>query len=186
MTKTPIDYSRTIIYKLCCKDPNIKDIYVGSTTNFRIRKNMHKTCCNNPNSKEYNTYKYQFIRENGGWQNWNMIMIKEYSKCESKRQCLKKERKYVEKLNATLNTNRPLITKKELREDKKEYLIKYRNTHKKEIKDYFIQYREKNRDIINQKRKEKTQCECGSTIRKSDLKRHRKTKKHLKFIEQNQ
>ena len=31
------------IYKLCCIDPAIKEIYVGSTKNLRVRKNQHKT-----------------------------------------------------------------------------------------------------------------------------------------------
>ena len=50
MPKVEIDYSKTIIYKLCCKDINITDIYVGHTTNFIKRKNEHKSDCNNPNN----------------------------------------------------------------------------------------------------------------------------------------
>ena len=38
MPKENIDYSKTIIYKIVCKDINIKDCYVGSTTNFTNRK----------------------------------------------------------------------------------------------------------------------------------------------------
>ena len=34
MQKVEIDYSNTIIYKIVCKDPLIKDVYVGHTTNF--------------------------------------------------------------------------------------------------------------------------------------------------------
>ena len=45
MPKLSIDYSNSIIYKLCCRDVNVKEIYVGSTTNFRARKNQHKSCC---------------------------------------------------------------------------------------------------------------------------------------------
>ena len=47
MPKTEIDYSNTIIYKIVCKDQNIKDIYVGHTTNFVQRKHAHKQNCNN-------------------------------------------------------------------------------------------------------------------------------------------
>ena len=98
---------------ICFCSLNIKDVYVGSTTDFRKRKNSHKSDCTNPNKKCYNYYLYQFIRDNGNWENWDMVMIKKYTKCESKLQCLKKERKYIEKLNATLNTIRPMITKEE-------------------------------------------------------------------------
>ena len=35
MPKDSIDYSNTIIYKIYCKNPEIKDIYVGHTTILR-------------------------------------------------------------------------------------------------------------------------------------------------------
>ena len=34
MPKSQIEFSHTIIYKICCKDTNVNDIYVGNTTNF--------------------------------------------------------------------------------------------------------------------------------------------------------
>jgi len=203
MPRKPIDYSRTIIYKLCCKDPNIKDVYVGSTTDFRKRKSGHKSDCNNPNSKHHNVYVYQFIRENGGWQNWDMIMIKKYTKCESKLQCLKKERRYIEKLNTTLNITKPLRTVKEYREDNKEILKQktkiYREKNKEKIKEkgkkYWINnkveitkrrnvYREKNKEKIKQYKNEKIKCECGLFIGRTSIARHRKSKKHLKLLQQ--
>ena len=39
MSKKLPDYSNTIIY---CKDENIKDVYVGHTTDFIGRKYSHK------------------------------------------------------------------------------------------------------------------------------------------------
>ena len=75
MPKTVPDYSNTIIYKLCCNNPEITDIYIGHTTNFIMRKNQHKNNCKNPNLRCYNYYVYQFIRENGGFDNWAMIEI---------------------------------------------------------------------------------------------------------------
>jgi len=205
MPRKPIDYSKTIIYKICCKDLNIKDVYVGSTTDFRKRKYQHKYDCINPNSKNYNHYVYQFIRENGNWENWDMVMIKKYSKCESKLQCLKKERKYIEKLNATLNRNIPGRTKKEWGEDNKEYIkIKKKQYHianrdyiNNKVKIYRQKnielvkkkekiYREKNKQKIYEKLNKKIQCECGVVTSLRNISTHRKSKKHLKFIEQNQ
>ena len=61
MPRLPIDYSKAFIYKICCKDKNIEECYIGSSTNFVKRKNSHKTICNNINSKEYNQKKYIFI-----------------------------------------------------------------------------------------------------------------------------
>ena len=51
MPKLPIDYSKTIIYKIVCNDTNITDCYVGHTTDFTRRKQLHKNDCNNPNGK---------------------------------------------------------------------------------------------------------------------------------------
>ena len=42
MPKVEIDYTQTTIYKICCNDTAITDIYVGSTTNFANRKYGHK------------------------------------------------------------------------------------------------------------------------------------------------
>ena len=38
MPHKPTDYSKTIIYKIVCKNPEIKNTYVGSTTDFASRK----------------------------------------------------------------------------------------------------------------------------------------------------
>ena len=70
MPKTEIDYSNTIIYKITCNNPNVNDLYVGHTTNFVQRKHAHKQSCINDNCKLYNV-----IRNNGGWNNWNMEII---------------------------------------------------------------------------------------------------------------
>ena len=56
------DYSKTIVYKLCCKDPNIEDIYIGSTCNLRKRKNQHKNSCINEKNSNYSNRVYIFIR----------------------------------------------------------------------------------------------------------------------------
>ena len=65
MPKTDIDYSNTIIYKITCKDPEIKDVYVGHTTNFVQRKHAHKQSCNNQKSSNYDCKLYNTMRERG-------------------------------------------------------------------------------------------------------------------------
>ena len=79
MPKTPINYSKTIIYRIVCKNPEVKDCYVGSTTDFKSRKRMHKKCCNYETIKGYNIKVYQFIREHNGWENWEMLEIEKYN-----------------------------------------------------------------------------------------------------------
>ena len=112
-------YNNGIIYKLCCKDTTIKDIYVGSTCAFRMRKNSHKSSCTNENSKKYNLNVYKFIRDHGGWDNWDMIEIKKVN-CDTKRELDKEERAVLEQLGGTLNTNIPTSTMKEIYEKRSE------------------------------------------------------------------
>ena len=50
------NYQNTIIYIIKCKDDNIIKEYIGSTTNFKQRKNKHNYDCNNENSKNYNQF----------------------------------------------------------------------------------------------------------------------------------
>jgi len=110
MPKKEIDYSNTIIYKIICKDQNITDIYVGHTTNFVQRKYSHKQGCINKKSINYSCKLYKIIRENGGWNNWNMIMLNFY-KCKDGNEARQKEQEYYEKLNANLNSVEPFIVK---------------------------------------------------------------------------
>ena len=80
-----VDYSKGFIYKLSCLDPNITEIYIGCSTDYKSRKQQHKKrCCNETNPKHH--YKvYQFIRANGGWQNWRMVLLHDFP-CNSKRE----------------------------------------------------------------------------------------------------
>jgi len=103
MPKDNIDYSKTIIYKITCKDENINDIYVGHTTNFVKRKCLHKYACTNLDNK---LKIYHIIRQNGGWENWDMTEIAMYN-CKNKTEARLKEQQHYEDLNANLNSCPP-------------------------------------------------------------------------------
>ena len=100
------DYSKVFVYKICCRDASIEEIYVGSTCNLTRRKTEHKRNCTNEARKEYTCPVYKFIRDHGGWDNWGTVMIEEFS-CETKMQKDKKERGWVEALKSKLNKNTP-------------------------------------------------------------------------------
>jgi len=196
MPKKPIDYSNSSIYKLCCRDTDITDCYVGSTTNFRTRKSQHKSSCNKENNRDYDRKVYQFIREHGGWENWDMILIEKVNVNDGN-ELHKEERKWVEQLNATLNCNLPSRTDNEWREENKEtkkYYDKqyreenkerkkyndkqYRENNEEYLKQYKKGYYEKNKKQILEKYKEKIQCPiCNSISTKGNLKKHQKTMK---------
>ena len=105
-------YDKSIIYKICCKDLSIQDIYIGSTLNFRNRKHRHKQDCYYEKAKCYNYPIYKYIRDNGGWDNWEMILIKEVN-CNSKLELHAEERKTIEKFGASLNSYLPNRNQKE-------------------------------------------------------------------------
>jgi hypothetical protein len=184
------------IYKVCCLDTDVKDIYVGSTRSFRQRKSHHKQACNNPNITGYNMYVYQFIRDHGGWVNWSMISIFT-GNFETKLEMHRKEREYIEELGATLNKVIPTRTDKEYRienSDKikqyrienadyfKQYQKQYNIDNADKIKEQTKQYRQNNSDIINTKQKQKFTCDCGGKYTKVHKQEHFKSKKHIKHF----
>jgi hypothetical protein len=161
------DYNKTVIYVIKCRDDNITEEYVGSTTNFRSRKNCHKSRCNNEKSKDYNFKIYEFIRANGNWDNWIMIQLEEYP-CKNKREAELKEEQIRQERKAYLNSRRAIRTeedrknyekmwyennKEKNREHKKEYFKKWYQENKDEAIEKSKQRYEENKDEINGEKK---------------------------------
>ena len=166
------DYSKTIIYKICCNDTSIKDIYVGSTCNFTQRKWLHKThCVNKTNRQDKHTRNrlYNFIRENGGWDNWSMIELERYTECKDKREKEKYEREWYDKLEPTLNSQLPFYTRKEKLKWLNDY---YQKTKKEQLENAKIKYQE-NKEEISKKGKVRVNCpHCNKEMSKASLNRH--------------
>ena len=193
MPRTPIDYSKTVIYKLVKNDDyDNSNVYVGSTTDFVKRKNHHKTTCNNEKDKEFNQKKYQYIRENGGWEEWNMIEIEKHY-CNDGNEARAREEYWRCHFNAQLNSQRAYRTDEERKEQMKEYREQNKEREKNNNKEYREQNRcklleqqkeryERNKDKILEKLSQQITCECGCIIRKSSLIEHKKTQKHLMKI----
>ena len=105
MPKVDIDYSNTIFYKISCKNPEISDVYIGHTTNFVQRKYAHKQACLHKGSN-HNCKLYKVMRDNDGWNNWNMEIIA-FHACDDHYSARIQEQKYFEEFNATLNSVEP-------------------------------------------------------------------------------
>ena len=75
MPRTPINYDNTHFYKIVCRDLTIKDCYVGHTTDFKRRKCEHKKHCNSKSLGKHTQLLYIPIRDKGGWDNFDMILI---------------------------------------------------------------------------------------------------------------
>ena len=175
MPRAAMDYGKTNIYKIVCNDLTIKDCYVGHTTDMTKRKCGHKTACNNEKRKDHNLKIYQIIRENGGWENWNMLLVEEFP-CKDKYEACKKEREVYEELDAKMNTNRPYLTQEELKEEKKQNFKKYREEHYQEIAEKKKEYGQEHKAEISEKKKEKIECKyCSKRLSKGNMSRHHKT-----------
>jgi hypothetical protein len=165
-------YQNSIIYKLChCNDLENNNIYVGSTTNFRNRKSQHKSSCNNQKDKYYNFLVYQFIRDNGNWNEWQMIPIEVFP-CNDKKELEVRERYHIELLKSKLNKQIPTRTKKEHYNDNKEKIAENKKEHyndnkeqileknkewneanKEKIKEYYKQWSNDNKEQLAEKQK---------------------------------
>ncbi len=163
------------IYKLIKKGAVNDDmVYIGSTNDVKYRMYNHKCRCTNPESPKYNYKVYKYIRENGGFDEWEMLVIDEIEvplkKCVERD---KYEQEYITKYDAVnkLNIHYSSRTHQEYREDNREKAIEYAKIYYKD-----------NIQICLKKRKQNVCCEiCGLFVRKYDLCKHQRTQKCINF-----
>jgi predicted GIY-YIG superfamily endonuclease len=158
MPRTPIDYTKTIMYKIVSKDLNNNYVYVGSTTDFAKRKSSHKTNCINENNRFYNIKVYKMIRENGGWNEFEMIEIEKYP-CNDSNESAARERYWKEHFNANMNSNIPgaLNVLGRTEYNKQPHIIEYQ--------------------------KQKFNCVCGGKHTYTHKSMHIKSKKHQNYLD---
>jgi len=187
------DYIKSVIYTIKSKD----NIYVGSTVNFRSRKNDHKSNITNENHKAYNFKLYKTIRDNDG--EWDMQPHSIFP-CVSKLELTIEEERIRQLLTADMNmkscgSGLAGLTKSDynkqyheqnrdkIREQRKQPNKQYYDQHRDEICEKKKQYYEQNRDEIKEKNRQKVTCECGCDVVKYNLSRHRKSPKHFLLME---
>ena len=154
MPKKPIDYTKQIIfYKFIKKnDTSFINCYVGHTSNWIKRKYSHKERCNTKNNKKYHYKVYQIMRENGGWDNFEMIEIKREI-CIDSIDARKKEQELIDELDAKMNTFRAYISeehKEDIKKNQRDYYLKNKEIIIEKQKDYYL----KQKEIIIEKQKE--------------------------------
>ena len=154
MPLTKVDYSKTIIYKIQHKEVD-ELLYVGSTTDFTRRKAQHKRICNNANSEKYNLKIYSMMRDNGGFDSFNMLVIKEFP-CQNKQEVLMEEDKIMREMKSTLNMMRAYLTPEEA-------VTRYKENKKRYNKEKFV-------------------CPCGGRYTYSHKQIHFNTLKHQKYL----
>lgn len=65
----------------------------------------------------------------------------------------------------------------------KEQRKQYREANKEHIKEKGKQYREANKDKIAEQKKQTYECPCGSILTKNHIERHKRSQKHIKWLE---
>jgi hypothetical protein len=193
-------------YRIYSKNPAITECYIGSTEDLHQRKIQHKSDCNNINYPGYNIKVYQYIRSNGGFDQFEFEIIDTIIFSETDR--LLHENKLMDLYGSTLNTKRAIITKEKKeydkeyyethREERKKYKKEHYETHKEKINEYQKEYNETHKDKIKEYQKEhkkeyyknhkeqlnkKIICEiCGGKYTYVSKSKHLKTKKHISQI----
>jgi hypothetical protein len=195
------DFSKSVIYKICHKYDyaNHKE-YIGSTNNFRERKNRHYNNTINERSDNYNVPLYIYIRDSGGIHNWIFLKIEDFS-CSSKKELKEREKYWIKLYDSKLNISTPNGTLKEWyhnniercrqtsrrfyhnniekeRERSKIVYEKYKHLHAEKRNEREKQRYNENKKEYNAKRAEKIVCDiCGSLSRLGDIAKHKRTKK---------
>jgi len=127
------------VYKICCLDDSVGDIYVGSTNSFGKRVNDHGYACNQIKNSHHNFKLYQTIRANGGLDNWEIIPIETHENI-SKKDARIREEYWRRELCATLNMRKSYRSKEDLNA--------YRCMKQKEYNKLKKQLKEKQDNVI--------------------------------------
>ena len=147
------------IYRIFCLNNDIKECYIGSCWDIKVRMNKHKSDCSNINSPKHNLKVYTFIRANGNWCNWDY----EYYEVEviDKTDLGMQEQ---DRMDIEIN---PILNGRRAYTDMVEY-----------NKQRYID----NLESIKLKQNKKYNCECGGKYTHSNKTQHFRTPKHQEYL----
>lgn len=152
-------------YKISSINPNVEvnDCYIGSTQNINQRLRNHKSNCNNEKSEKYNYKIYQYIRNNGGFENFKLTLLKQCD-CNSRLDAKAIEKSYIDEYEAKLNS-----------------ILPYTTIHCERMRknNFMRNYYHENKDKINSYKSTPYTCECCNVIINTGNKaRHERTQRH--------
>jgi hypothetical protein len=96
------DFSKSIIYHFRNKDTKVV-IYVGSTTNYKGRRNTYKCHHHSAKYTQYLSPLNKHIRANGGWDMYEMVAVQSLN-LNSKEDLLVAEQAEIDKYTTLLNS----------------------------------------------------------------------------------
>lgn len=90
-----IDYSKTVIYKIKCKQSEIKPVFFGHTTSiYKCKYDIRNNCIKGKTGEMYDT-----IRANGGFDNWTITIMERYRECMTKPDAILRVEKFYKEEN---------------------------------------------------------------------------------------
>jgi len=174
-------FEDSVIYRIDVGD----DFYIGSAQNYIARKRRHRGNINSSNPTEYAPL-YKAI-----WSNDNKYTIKKLYDfpCNNKEELHWEERRCCEELNPTLNERKAIISKQERDEYLQGYMKEYNKNYKLgENREKYLQKKketyQRTKDNIKSHASERIECECGKECARGKIARHRKTKAHIKIMDE--
>ena len=198
------DYSKGKIYKICSDDPDITEVYIGSSVqDLHIRMSGHIWDFKN----KTNQCPSRKLFEKYGVEPFCIKLIENYP-CKSKKELLIREQHYMD-IYQGVNICKAHITKEQLKAYQSQY---HKDNHEKIYKKKTEWYannpekikasNERNRPAIlarkkvyvanhkeekiaydKERQKIKIMCECGQQIALANKAKHIKTKRHITLME---
>ena len=152
MGRTP-NLSQSTIYHIRCKITK-RVIYVGSSCDFINREKKHRyNCCNNESSDKYNLPIYKYIRENGGFENYEIIPVS-FHNLNNIVELRILEQQEMDKHTGLMNCVYASRTREQYRIDNKEKINEREKQYNNDNKELRKKYREDNREKINEHKKQ--------------------------------
>ena len=193
-------YNQSKIYRIVSNVTG--ENYYGSTYEPTLAKRLAK---HRSNYKDFQNGKGNFISSFKILEtdDYDIILVENVN-CNLKEELRQRERYFIENNECVNIVKRPIVTKNEAKQSKKEYQennsekrreydIKYAQDNKEKIKQYKEEHYERNKDHIIEKSKqyydshkdkikirqsEIKVCECGAKYTHVHLQRHLRTKAH--------
>ena len=192
------DYSKGKIYKICSDDPDITEVYIGSTVRtLNVRMSAHRHDFLKDKTRVCASYK---MFDKYGIDKCHIKLIENFT-CKSEKELLIREQYYIDTTNECINEMAAFRTE----EQRQAYIKKYNDDHKEQRQQYHAEHKEKRNEqsrLYHAEHKEKyneqtrlyhaehkveirmaaskkCMCICGIEYTHNHKSRHIKTQAHI-------
>lgn len=183
------DYSQSKIYKVVNNSDD--NCYVGSTTSKYLSQRFG---CHTNDYRRWKRGQRTFVSifslfDTYGTNNCRIVLLEQYPCSTRSDLCAREEywrnRLITSAVNKVKAFMDPVIRKMVVREYNKQYASDYYKKHREELLQRQKRYHKLQKDEINERRKRKITCKCGTTLSVICMAQHKRSIKHNKWITDN-